>query len=148
MTLLQVKNQLITLFFSQDSFEFKRDQLKVEFDKDSADFREPLLREALTDLEKLGIVKKMVVGEEPDLKRESWILAQPLFTFNQSVTVSSLAASVVADTINQIADIFELNLSCDKTQLTEQDLLKLCAIIDHLMDGEDDEPGAPGEDET
>ena len=135
MTLLEVKNQLISFFFSHDSFEFKRHQLEVTFDKDSADFREPLLREALADLERIGIVKKMVVaGDEVAEARESWMLTQPVFSFSQNLVVGALTAEIIANTINGASEDLGVKLSCDKTKLGEQDLLKLCGIIDEMAE--------------
>lgn len=152
MTLLQVKNQLITFFFGHHTFEFKKHQLEIEFDKESADFRAPLIQEALADLEKLGIVRKMVVNKDDALaERESWILTQPIHSFTQNVMIGPLVAERVANAINFVNGMEGIDIVCDKMKLDERDIFRLVDIVEEMIEevAEDskDTPKVPGEDE-
>jgi hypothetical protein len=139
MTILEVKNQLITHFLSQDTFEFNRHQLMVTFDKETADFREGLLKAALAELEALAVVKRMVVDE-----REVWVLVQPMTQcFMQQVTIGPLVAEVIANTVNFIREAEGIDTLCDKTKIGELDLLFLVKkaeeCIAHIEADDDEE---------
>lgn len=142
MSILQVKNQLVSFFFSHDVFEFEKHQIEVTFDKETADFREQILAAALGELETVGIVKKMVMDG-----RTAWILTQPIHSFTQQVTVGPMVADQIASAINFMNEMEEIDILCDKTKIDEQDLLRLVSIVNDFveegMDEDNDEKQAP-----
>lgn len=138
MTILGVKNQLITHFLQKDTFEFKKhDLISVQFDKETADFREELTELALADLEQLNIVRKVVNDD-----RTMWVLIQPIHSFQQQVTVGPLVAEVMANTINFVNEMEHVDLLCDKTKIDEGDILRLVKIVEDFIE-DNDEPQAP-----
>ena len=141
MTILAVKNQLVTYFLSNDTFEFGKNQLDIEFDKPSIDFREDLTRLALAELEISGIVKKITHPAE----REIWVLVQPIHSFIQNVQVGPLVSSIIADTINHYNELQGIDMECNKTHIEEQDILRLIGIIQMLGDFAEEESDEEGE---
>lgn len=125
MTILAVKNQLITHFLSNDTFEFSRHALEIEFDKDLIGFREEMIRAAMAELETLGLIKKLSNHE-----REIWVLAQPLNAFNQQVTIGPLVAEIIANTINFYNESENIEVQCDKTKIDEEDIMRLVSIVE------------------
>lgn len=134
MTILQVKNQLISHFFSNDTFEFEKHQLMVEFEKDVASFRAEMLKAALTELEQVGVVKKMAIEG-----REMWVLTQSMHSFNQQVVISPICAELIANTVNAVNEIQNIDVECDKTKIDEQDLMRLVQIVEDMLEDDDDE---------
>ncbi len=129
MTILQVKNQLINHFLSNDTFEFERHQLEVTFDKETADFREPLLHAALAEFEAASIVKSIVFEG-----RVIWVLTQPINSFIQQVNVGPLVANMLADTIEGINELEETTGTCNVMKIDEADLLRVLGFANEMLD--------------
>jgi len=129
MTILSVKNQLITHFLSNDVFEFSKHWTQIELDKEVVGFREDLIRSACQELEDLKIIQKL---KAEDSMKEIWILVKPINTMVQSVTVGPLVSTLLADIINSYNKIEKISAETDKTNLQEGDLLRLVEIIGNL----------------
>lgn len=130
MTLLEVKNQLVTHFFEHDTFEFKKHQLTAVFDKETVDFREAMYGLALEELTATGWVKKVTTQE-----REAWVLTRPIHHFVQHVEIGPVAAEAIATLINDVNQAQGLDVFCDKTKVTETDVLRLVEIVGEVADG-------------
>ena len=125
MTLLQVKNQLVSFFLSHDSFEFVKDQLEFTFEKDSIDMRETMLRACLNDFETLGLVKRLVFQD-----RDIWVLVQPIHAYIQKVEIGPMVAEALANSINYVNEMQGIEGHCDKLKLVEDDILRLIGIVE------------------
>lgn len=125
MTILGAKNQLITHFLTHDTFHPVSHAFEVTYDRDTADFREELVRAALGELEQAGFVRKL---SQPD-RGDIWVLVQPMSTYVQQVQVGSLVAGVVADVINHYNEVEGSDVLCDKTKISEADFLRLIDIL-------------------
>lgn len=138
MTILTVKNALLTHFLSHDTFDFSRHAMEIPFDKDVSGFREDMIRAAFDEIEKLGIAKKMTAE---DTAKDIWVLVQPLTAYQQQVTVGPLVASIIGDVINHYNEVDQLDGRCDKSQIDEGDILRLVQIIQNyesMLEDEDD----------
>lgn len=150
MTILTIKNQLLTHFMSHDTFDFSRHALELEFDKELAGFREQMVTAACEELEKMGLVKKMLAN---DSAKEIWVLVQPLAAFQQQVIISPITANMVALTVNHHNEMDEIEGRCDMTKIDEADILRLVQIVGDLEEfmaevmggGEEDQDAQNGE---
>lgn len=140
MTLLQVKNQLINYFLSFDTFEFEKNQLEVVFDKETADFREPMLVAAFAEFEAAGIVKRMAIEG-----REIWVLTQPINAFIQQVNVGPHVANMLASTIDGINELEEVDSgTCNVMKVGEDDLMRVIMFANEMLDVVEKGPGPGG----
>lgn len=129
MTILSVKNQLLTHFMQHDVFDFSKHSLEIKFDKEVAAFREQMVTAACEELEKLGLVRKM---QDQDSLRIIWVLVQPLSAYQQQVIINPLTANMVALAVNHYNEIEQLDGRCDMSKIDELDILRLVQIIGNL----------------
>ncbi len=132
MTIVEIKNQLITHFYDNDSFDLDTDGKKIQIDDEMESMRSATIRAILGDLESSGIVKCIESSE-----KTIWILVQSFHTFTQSVTISAASAEIIGDTINMFRDANDINGDvCDKMKITESDILNLVNICHVLLESE------------
>lgn len=134
MTILTVKNQLVTHFLQHDTFDFSRHALDIEFDKEVVGFREEMVHAACVELEQLGLIKKVVSDSR---EKQIWVLVQPLVAAQQSVVLGPLVSEIIGNVINHYNEIEELDERCDKTKISELDILRLVQIIQNYEDEDD-----------
>ena len=141
MTILGVKKQLIQHFLSHDTFDPKTHPFELECDKETADYKDELLVEALTQLEQEGIIRKLAKPESA-----IWVLNIGISSFPQ-VTLSPETAEEIAEIVNHYNELDEIDVECDPTQIDEADIGRLIDILHELEGmafGDDDEPeGGP-----
>lgn len=138
MTIIEIKNQVISHFFDNDSFDMEVDGPKITLSEDIEGARVEVLTSVLSELETLGMIKKVAWAA-----KSIWLLTQPFDSFNQSITLSAGAAELIADTINSFRDANEISGDiCDKTKISEPDIMNIINICHVLLDTDplDDEP--------
>lgn len=132
MTLVEVRNQVLTHFFTKSIF-CEVDIPGIKADEEAEPFKSELVYAALADLEKLEIVRRLVPEFEDGL--DAWVLIQPLNSYVQDVAVSLSTADLVGETINSFIAGNELDWTpCDKTQIIQDDMLTLVEIIHIILE--------------
>lgn len=133
MTIVDIKNQLISHLFDNDSFDLAQDGPKLTLSDDLEPVRAEVVASVLGELEDMKMVKKVSFGE-----RSVWLLTQPFDSFSQTLVLSAAASEILAETINSFRDANEIEADiCDKTKITEEDLINLVNICHVLLDGSD-----------
>jgi hypothetical protein len=126
MTLLDVKNQLISHFVTKTVFA-PEDTAGIQVPTELEPCRAGLVRAAFEDLEKAEMVR-MIEGP-------SWILTRPFSDFVQDVAISPVTAEVVANTVNGFIKANELDWPpVDKINIDEQAVMILVDIIHEMLE--------------
>ncbi len=131
MTLLDIRNQIISCLLAKDTFSLEDDlagvQMKLK-DEGSNDLSKDLVKTALAELEEIGMVRRIE-------DREMWILSGPLNVGGQDVHISMELANGIAEVVNSFlkANGEENNLS-DPLAIHSGDLQFLLKIIGDLME--------------
>lgn len=133
MTIIEIKNQLISHFYDHESFCLDTDGPKVRLSDDLEKVREQVIETVLYDLQASNLVRKVQSAE-----KSVWLLTQSFDSFNQNVVISANAAELIADMINDFRDINEIpGDMCDKTKIIEADLMNLVNIIHVLLESDE-----------
>jgi len=141
LTILGLKTQLLTHFSQHDIFDPQKHAVIV--DPEASEYGREMLMVALTQLEEIGLVKKMVATESP-----VWVLVLPLNLVPQPVYIERDLANVMADLINHYNEMEEIDVECDPAKIDSADIGRLIDIIgnweDEMMDeNEDDDEDKP-----
>lgn len=133
MTIVDIKNQLISHLFDNDSFDLAQDGPKLTLSDDLEPVRPEVIASVLGELEDMKMVKKVAFGA-----RDVWLLTQPFDSFSQTMVLSAAASEIIAETINSFRDANEIEADiCDKTKISEADIINLVNICHVLLDGSD-----------
>lgn len=131
MTVLEVKNQLVTHFLTHSTFDPVKHAFEITYDKDTADFREQLCAAALKELEGQGFLRPLVKGD-----KTIWVLNQPINSFPQQVVISPMLADMMANVVNFHNDLDELDYVVDSTKIDEAVIARMINIISEYDDAE------------
>lgn len=146
MTLLHVKNKLLSFLLNNDTLSLKDDltliDLKDDDNPELADHKETLLRLAAKDFADAGIIR--LVDEVSQL----YVITQPINSHIQQVAVSPMCAEMLADTLGAFAEANGIkDLFCNRLAVTEHDIMNLIHFFHEVLeDGGpdfDDDPEAP-----
>lgn len=133
MTIIEIKNQLISHFYDHESFSMDDDGPKIRLSEDLEKVREAVIETVLYDLAASNLVRKVHSAE-----KSVWLLTQSFDSFSQTVHLSAPAAEMIADIINDFRDINDIpGDMCDKTKIIEADLVNLVNIIHVLLENEE-----------
>jgi hypothetical protein len=133
MTIVEIKNQLISHFYEQTVFDMETDGPKINLPEELNGSRREVISTVLADLASRGMVIRV---DSPD--KSIWLLTQSFDSFNQQIVIGAACAEAISETINDFRDANEIpgDLS-DKTKITEADIMNLINIIYVLLDNED-----------
>lgn len=148
MTLVDIKNSLLSHFLSCPTFAIPDDLelVKIDIKEGGPDFiehKEAIVRYGLDELVKIGILAPVKVGPKSSL----YILSQPLNQLNQTTVVTPITALMLADLVNgftkQTGEQSETGYVVNKLAVTDYDIATLCRICHTMlstdrMDDEDD----------
>ncbi len=143
-TLVEVRHAIIHYFQQSNVLRLIPDLDMVKFDCDDTALKIALVKEAMTDLEKLDMVRKISIKPVLDSScpaDEGYVLTKPLGMWDQNVTLGYRTALSIADTINDYcsqANIVDEN--CDASSIKERDLQKLILIIDRFSPKKEEKP--------
>ena len=127
MTVLDVTNKLFEWFSDNDSFVIEDDFNKVILISDSRERDIAATELALKSLEESNLIQKKTIKE-----KEYWILSRPFGQYEQTVSVSAVIASGIAETINQFCDLIEDQTDrCDPTLITEKDIRNILIVSNY-----------------
>lgn len=142
MTIVEIKNQLISHFYDKNVFDMDEDGPKIRLSDDLEGVRKEVINTVLAELASVNVVKRV-----DSSTKSVWLLTQSFDSFNQSVVLSAAASEIIADTINDFRDANDIpGDTCDKTKIMEADIMNLINICHALLesgaddfDDEDDE---------
>lgn len=125
MTLLDVRNQIVSHFCKNDTFaleNFKDIKVDDKFENDKDD----LIIAALDNLESMNLIR----GVSENL----WILINPLNSAGQEVHLSMNVCNAIAETINAFMDANEIKeVKVDSLDIQERDIVELLSIIGEIL---------------
>ncbi len=136
MTIIEIKNQLISHFYDKNVFDVETDSPKIQLSDELESVRKEVIESVLAELAASGMVKQVASAQ-----KNVWLLTQSFDTFNQTVVLSAAASEVIGDTINQFREVNDIpGDTCDKTKITEADIMNLINILHVLIESDlDDE---------
>lgn len=128
MTIISVRNQLITKLLKDGVFNLDQDGPKIKIGKKCEDIRLALIERAFSSLEST-IVEKFVEGDEI-----YWVLKEDVSTKDQNVVLSPYTAEAVGNIINQYREAMGIEGGeADKLRITESDIQSLVVICSKLL---------------
>lgn len=143
MTIIEIKNQLIAHFYDSTVFDMEVDGGKIRLTDELERARREVLTTVLNDLVTKGMLVRV---ESPE--KAIWVLTQSFDSFSQSLILSAASADVIADLINEFRDANEIPGDlCDKTRITEADIMNLVNICHVLLESEAEDFGLVDEED-
>jgi len=139
MTLVHVKNLLLSHLLQNNTFSIQDDTPTIDFGKDEDTeelnpFKEKVVRLAVKELEQVGILKLV------DADTELYLLSQPVNSFVQQVSISPLCAEMLADTVNAFVRGTDIDgVVCNKLSVTEGDIMALIHVFHMMLEDMDGE---------
>jgi predicted deacylase len=132
MTLIDIRNQLITCLGKQSVFIMKDDKNRIKIDPKIEECRESLITAAFEAIEEVGLAKSL--RDESGEKILGWVLTADLESYSQTLTISGEVANVIADTINTfLASHGMTEDKCNKLSINENDLMALVSILNDMI---------------
>lgn len=146
MTLVDIKNALLSHFLTCPTFNLGDDMDVIKIDRKEAgnDFvahKEEIVRYSLNELAKVGVVAQV--------SENLYILTQSLNSMSQTIVLTPVTALMLADLVNgftrQTGEQKETGYVVNKMAVTDYDISTLCRICHTMlnMDEEDDEDIIP-----
>lgn len=134
MTIIEIKNQLISHFYENTVFDMESDGLKINLPENLDGSRREVIATVLNDLVARGMLVKV-----DSTDKSIWILTQSFDSFNQQVVISAACANAISETINDFREANNIPGDlCDKTKITEADIMNLVNIVYVLLDDEEE----------
>jgi hypothetical protein len=134
MTIVDIKNQIISHLFDNDSFDLEVDGPKLTLSDDLLSVRDEVITTVMGELEDMKMIRRVASGE-----KDVWLLTQPFDSFSQSIILGASTSEILADTINSFRDANDIDADvCDKTKISEHDILNLLNICHALLDSDMD----------
>lgn len=133
MTLVDIKNLLLSHFLNSSAFSFPNDLNSIvitekEDGEEMVNNKEQIVRHGLDELCKVGIVSK--------INKELYILSSPLNQLNQTVVLSPMTTLMIADLVNEwtkkTGEMKETGYVVNKLSITDRDIAAVCHIC-HVM---------------
>ena len=136
MTLLDVKNLLITFFIENDSFSVQSnlDDITPESGNEDSLFetlKEGYVRTALKELEKDGIILPV------DITTGTYILIKPIGQYSQKVEIGPYTAELIGQIVNSVVRVTnDTDEACDKLAICERDIRNVIQLCHTFMANE------------
>lgn len=153
LTLVDIKNALLSHFVSSSTFDVSTDTdaFKIDPKEVGEDFvanLQDIVTVALEDLVRLGMVARAREG--------LYVLTQPITQMNQTIVISPFTALMLADMVNgwaeKTGEMKETGYVVNKLAITDRDVNAICQICgillsqnDELEEDEDDDDGEDDE---
>lgn len=129
MTLLDVRNQIISHFCEKDSFT-RNDFINVEVDQLFEDQKDNLILSCLIELEKREIIVK--------ISDSLWILTNPLNFSGQKINISMAVANAITETVNTFLEANNIeDTKVDSLNITEANIVDLLKIIGEILNNDE-----------
>lgn len=125
MTLLHVKNQIVSRLCNRDTFG-SNDFSGINVTKDLVDQKDGLIRAALEELEDSGLIK--AAGQD------FWILSMPLQAAGADVRISMPVCNEIAKTINTFFQAKKIEADAvDAMNIQEGHIVALLDILNDVI---------------
>jgi predicted deacylase len=132
MTLIDIRNQLVSCLSKQSIFIMKDDKNRIKIDPKIEECRESLITAAFEAIEEVGLAKSL--KDESGEKTLGWILTADLELHSQTLTISGEVANAIAETINTfLASHGMIEDKCNKLSINENDLMALVSILNDML---------------
>lgn len=134
MTIIEIQNQIHSVFLKTDTFVFPDDVKKITVDKHQISSREGLVQKVLSIFEE----KKMLISYPGSDGKTNYTLFAPLGSEGQEVAVSQSTAELLSEIVNQYrrANNIEGGM-VDKLNISERDIQSVCLICTQLLNSMD-----------
>lgn len=143
MTIVDIRNQIISYYFSNDTFSMKFDISKITVGSNQEECKDSLIFQVMQGLEELGVIKTVQSSEDT-----IFVITDHFSNTPQDLKISGITANEVADCINQYREALGVtDNGCDKLNITDRDILNICVICHDLLESTFDELTDEGESE-
>lgn len=134
MTIVEAANKLLEHFNKSHSFSMEDDYKNLVLISENPETDKITFILALEDLEKVDMIKSYTLG-----KKKTYILKKPFQSYEQSVVLSGLTASMVAHVINNFCDkIKDKRDYCDAKNISEKDIRNLAFLAELTTNKKED----------
>jgi len=126
-TIIEARHALLKFFSQESVFVLEEHLLGVPFECGDFKLKRALILEALNDLEKIELIKKLSI-------EKTWALIKPLAMYEQTVSVGFETAQAISESINAYCDsVGNTKEICDPSNIREKDLRNLVLILEALV---------------
>jgi len=127
MTVIDASCKLYEWFSSNDSFH-ENDFIKVLPISETPEADRACVLAGLDEFEKLNMIKKVTFKNN-----NYWVLLKSLSSFDQSVSISSNTAIIMAQILNQYCEMTGVvSEKCDPKSLTEKDIKNVLFLLTEM----------------
>ncbi len=132
MTIVDIRNQIISHFFTNDTFSLKFDISKIQVGENQEPCKETLIYQVFA-----GLQSQDAVTIIQDVNDTIFVLNDSFANSTQTLTISGVTANAVGEAINQYRDAVGIeDNACNKLSITEKDILNLCIICGDLLEAD------------
>lgn len=132
MTIVDIRNQIISHFFTSDTFSLKFDISKITVGKNQEDCKDSLVYQVMRGLEQQGALS--IVSDVTDT---IFVLNDSFSNSTQDLRISGMVANAIGEAINQYREAMgDEEHACNKLSITERDILNLCIICGDLLESD------------
>lgn len=146
MTLIDIKNALLSHFISYSVFDLKEDLRRIKTDPSDTGFTANL--EAITLYGLQELVKINIIAQ---VTTTAFVLIQPVTQLSQTVVVDPFTALMLADLVNGWTETSgeqkETGYVVNKLGITNKDIYALCQITATLLSSDDEPMDRDGDEE-
>ena len=136
MTLIEVRNQIVTHYLKNDTFFIPEDLKKIKVGKNQDVHKEKIVVAVLQDLAKDDICREIV--DAATKNAVAYIITVPFNQNGQQVDISPQTAELVAEIVNQYNQSLENDQDpTDKLNINEFDIQQLALITAQLLNNLD-----------
>jgi hypothetical protein len=129
MTLVEIRNQVITVLLKNNMFIMNTDSKSIKVPKALSAIKELLIESSFELLQNAEYVKKF--KSEENLY---WILEKDIANSKQEVQVSPYTSEAIANIINQYREAMNIKHGeCNKLKIVEDDLQSMVVICSTLL---------------
>ena len=139
MTLLEIRNQIVSCFIEKDTFVIPDDLKKIEVSDYQKSTKLELVQLALSELKEAKFCQAIL---SLDKEKAVYVLSEPIYSGGQQVMISMPTANAVAETVNTYAEsLSDERFICNKMAVTDRDIQFLCIIINNLLQSQLEKDG-------
>jgi len=142
MTLMEIKNQLLTFFLKNDTFVLaeESDLKKIKTNSHQETVKKDIISSVLDELAKDGLVVKVINDQQ---RTVCYSLIAPFASFSQNIEISAQTAELITEILNQyFQSKNQTDYIVDKLNINEFDIQQLAILTAQLLNNLDsDEDG-------
>lgn len=147
MNLIEIKNQLVTFFIKNDTFNLSEEKHlnKIKVNSTQESIKKHIIISACKDLVESGMIKEVFDNQT----LVGFILVSPLNSYPQQIDISAVTGEMIANIINQYLDSQNIKeYRADALNINEGDINQIVMLTAELLnnlDSDDKEFGGEKE---